>query len=195
MKPTLLLLLPILLPALGLPGFAAEEIDREKDKEALRHLRGVYEQAIVTRNLSELKACLADDFSGVMITADEIHGFEGVQDYWQKVEGYLGKDGNYRVTLEPEETIFEGDLAIAKGHAHEHVERHGRPFDFTSQWTAVARKRDGVWKLVRIQGTIDPLYNPLGASLNRFKNLIAAAGALVVGGFFGWLIGRRKGRP
>ena len=176
-----------LLILLSMPVFAAEE-----DKAALHNLRGVYEQAIARRDLAALKPHLAADFTAVMITADEVKGFDGILDYWKKVEGFLGTDGTYQVSIDPDDTIFEGNIAIARGRALEHVVRSGKTLDFTSHWTAIARMEGTEWKLVRIQASIDPVKNPIITALQGYKQWIIGLGALVGGLVIGRLLPRRK---
>lgn len=176
-----------LLIALSLPLLASEQ-----DKEALRALRSTYEKAIASRDLSSLKPHLAADFTAVMITADEVKGMDGILNYWKKVEDFLGKDGTYQVTIDPDDTIFEGNIAIAKGRAKEHVVRSGKTIDFTSQWTAIARKEGEAWKLVRIQASIDPIGNPIIGVLQGYKQWFIGLGALLGGLLIGRLLPRRK---
>jgi ketosteroid isomerase-like protein len=178
-----------LLIALCLPVLANEE-----DKNALRNLRAVYEQAIANRDLESLKPHLASDFTAVMITADEVKGFEGIQSYWKKVEDFLGKDGVYQVSIDPDETIFEDNIAIAKGRAKEHVIRSGKTLDFISLWTAIARKEGAEWKIVRIQASIDPVGNPIIAVLQGYKQWMIGLSALVGGLIIGRLLPRRKAK-
>jgi ketosteroid isomerase-like protein len=177
----------ILLIALSLP-LAADETD----KEALRSLRSIYEKAIASRDLNALKPHLAGDFTAVTITAEEVKGFDGILAYWEKVEDFIGKDGSYQVTLDPDDTLFEGNLAIAKGRAREHVVRSGKTIEFTSLWTAIARKEDGSWKIVRIHAGIDPVSNPIIAVLQGAKMWMGSLAALIAGLFIGWLLGRKK---
>lgn len=176
-----------LLMALCLPALATEQ-----DKDALRNLRGIYEKAIATRDLSLLKPHLAADFTAVMITADEVKGYDGILSYWKKVEDFIGKDGVYQVSIDPDDTIFEGNIAIAKGRAKEHAVRSGKTLDFTSQWTAVARKEGDVWKIVRIQASIDPIGNPIIAVLQGYTKWITAIAALLGGLVIGRLLPRKK---
>lgn len=178
--------IPILL-ALCLPVLATEE-----DKVALRNLSAIYEKAIASRNLSALKPHLAADFTAVMITADEVKGFDGILSYWKKVEDFLGEDGTYQVTIEPDETIFEGNIAIAKGRTKENAVRSGKTLDFVSQWTAIARKEGGEWKLVRIQASIDPVGNPIIKALQGYQQWFIGLAALVGGLIIGRLLPRRK---
>jgi ketosteroid isomerase-like protein len=177
----------ILLMTLTLPVLATEQ-----DKDALRNLKKIYEQAIVTRDLALLKPHLAADFTAVMITADEVKGFDGIVSYWTKVEDFLGKDGTYQVTIDPDDTIFEGNIAIAKGRAREHAVRSGKVLDFTSQWTAIARKEGDAWKIVRIQATIDPVGNPIISALQGYKNGLIGLAAVIGGVVIGRFLPRRK---
>ncbi len=179
-----------LLLLLALPVSAQEE-----DKQALRDLKATYEKAIATKDLDLLKPHLASDFSAVMITADEVKDYEGIKAYWKKVEEFIGEDGTYTVSIEPDDTIFQGDIAIAKGIAKEKVVRKGKTIDLVTKWTAIARKEEGKWKLVRIQATIDPVNNPIISVLNKGKLWITGSVAGVTGLLIGWLLGRRKRRP
>lgn len=172
---------------LCLPILASEE-----DKVALRNLKAIYEKAIADQDLSSLESHLAKDFTAVMITADEVKGYDGIVKYWNKVIDFLGQDGTYQVSIDPDDTIFDGNIAIATGRAKEHAVRGGKALEFTSKWTAVARKEGGDWKLVRIQASIDPINNPLLAAVNGFEKWIIGGLALVVGVVVGRLLPRKK---
>lgn len=107
---------------------------------------------------------------------------------------FIGEDGTYTVSIEPDDTIFEGNIAIAKGTAKEHVVRNGKTIDLVSKWTAIARKEGETWKLVRIQASIDPVGNPIITELNKAKLWITGAIAAVASLLIGWLLGRRQRR-
>jgi len=173
--------------ALCLPISATEE-----DKTALRNLRMVYEKAVANRDIEALKPHLTADFTAVMITAEEVKGYDGIVAYWKKVEEFLGEGGTYQVSIDPDDTLFEGTLAIAKGRAREQVVRKGKSLDFTSLWTAVARKEGGVWKILRIQASIDPIKNPILTVLQGYQQWLIALGALFGGLVIGRLLPRRK---
>jgi ketosteroid isomerase-like protein len=188
--PTIMKHIIIPLLALCLPAFAIEE-----DKQALRNLKTTYEKAIEDRNLDALKPHLAHDFTAVMITADEVKGVDGIIAYWGKVEDFIGEGGTYQVRLDPDDTIFEGNLAIAKGRALEKVKlASGKNLEFTSQWTAIARKEGGAWKLVRIHAAIDPVGNPIIRFLQGSKQWLFGIGALIAGLVAGLIAGRRLPR-
>ena len=162
----------------------------EADKQALRDLKAIYEKAIAEKDLELIKPHLAADFTAVMITADEVKDYDGIKAYWAKVEEFIGKDGTYTVSVEPDDTIFDGNIAIAKGIAREHVVRGGKEIDLTTRWTAIARKEGETWKLVRIQASIDPVKNPIITALNKGKLWLTGGGAGIAGLIIGLLSGR-----
>lgn len=176
-----------LLLLLALPLSAQEE-----DKQALRDLKAVYEKAIATKDLDLIKPHLASDFSAVMITADEVKDYDGIKAYWKKVEEFIGKDGTYTVSIVPDDTLFEGNIAIAKGIAKEKVVRKGKNIEILTKWTAIARKEEGNWKLVRIQATIDPVKNPIVTALGKARLWITGTVAAIAGLLIG-LLWRRIG--
>lgn len=181
---------PAILIACCLPLLASEP-----DKEALRELRATYERAIAARDLESLKPHLAEDFTAVMVTAEEVKGFAGILDYWKKVEDFIGEGGTYTVEVDADDTLFEGNLAIAKGTAKERVLRRGKPIEFTTLWTAVARKEGDAWKLVRLHAGIDPVGNPIIAVLQGYRQWFIGLAALVAGLLIGRFLPRMKNRP
>lgn len=166
-------------------------VHADDDKQALRELRALYEKAVSEGDPQSLKPHLADDFTAVMVTAEEVTGHDGVLAYWEKVVEFVGDGGSYRVSLDPDDSIIEGDIAITKGRALEQVTlKSGKSIEFTSLWTAVARKEEGTWKLVRIHAAIDPIGNPIIAYLNRAKGWLLGGGGLLLGLIAGLLIRR-----
>jgi hypothetical protein len=67
--------------------------------------------------------------------------------------------------------------------------------DFTSQWTAIARKEGDAWKIIRIQASIDPVGNPIIAALQGYKQWLIGGAALLAGLILGRLLPRRKSAP
>lgn len=178
------------LVTLSAPSFLHPELE----KKTLRDLKAIYERAIAEKDLDLIKPHLAEDFTAVMITADEVSDYDGIKAYWKKVEEFIGKDGAYTVSIEPDDTIFEGNIAIAKGTAKEHVVRNGKTIDLVSKWTAIARKEGKTWKLVRIQASVDPVNNPIVTALGKTKLWVTGAIATICGLLIGWLLGKRKAR-
>src|SRR5689334_7978173 len=73
--------------------------DEEADHAALRSLVHEYESTIQKGDPSLLRPYPAEDFSGVMVTGEEVHNFESLDAYWNKIQALLGKVGKYSVKV------------------------------------------------------------------------------------------------
>lgn len=193
----LLLSVSVVCAALVAVGTSPLHADEEADHEALRQLKSVYERAVAEDQLTLLGDHLHPDFQGVMITADPVTGMEGLSAYWTKIKSLLGEGGSYTCTLEPERSVVLGDLALARGaSADKVVNAGGTVYEFTSQWTAVLQKLDGQWKLLRVQGSMDPVANPfvksIASTAATSSGGLGALVGLVVGFLVRGLFGRRR---
>ena len=173
---------------------------QEADHEQLRALKGVYEQAVASENVDLLQPHLAAGFSGVMVTGDSVRSIQDLRAYWQKIKQILGDGGKYTVTVNPDElSLISGDFALSKGSTQEvAITGAGKRYEFSSQWTAVCRKEDGQWKLLRVQATMDPVSNVFVKTfLSRTATtsaLIGAALGIVLALLAAWLLSRRRSR-
>lgn len=177
------------------------EADREADRQALRELKAVFEQAASENKLDLLKPHLHDPFSVVTYTDREFTDFEAFKSRWQETrDEVVGQTGSYKVTLQPEPTEFFGDIAVARGDSDNVlVGASGKEYRFTSHWTAVCRKVDDQWKIVRVHSSLDPFGNPMVVGEVSSKlvqtGLAAAVGGLLLGGLLGWVLARRSATP
>jgi ketosteroid isomerase-like protein len=170
--------IPWILIALAALPLAAQDTGREQDHDALRRLRAVYEDAVNNNDLSKVKPLLAEGFTGVMISGEELKSYEDLVAFWSKIRGMLGAGGKYRVKVVTDQTDFFGDLGISRGYTEEQfVTAGGKEYNVQARWTAVTRKQNGEWKLFRVQGSIDPIDNPaVEMVVSRTKLMFAAAG-------------------
>jgi ketosteroid isomerase-like protein len=191
------------LALLLLPSVTAaqqEAADDESDHQALRELKAVFEKAASENNLDPLKDHLHEPFSVVTYTDREFTDFETFKTRWQKTRDEIVGTGSYKVTLLPERSEIYGDMAVAHGDSENVlVNSSGKKFEFTSHWTAVLRKVDGDWKIVRVHSSLDPFGNPM--LVDGVKNKLLQTGALaavagvVLGGVIAWLVASRRTRP
>lgn len=169
------------------PGAAVSESDaRDAERARLREFIPVYERAVNEGELDVLKPHLDPEFTGVMVTGEEIEGFQGLVDYRREIQELLGEGGTYRVKVKVGgPAVFESNTAVAHGTTEDEVVTGaGKKYSFTSRWTAVCRKTGGEWKILRVQGTIDPVKNPfvlalVGAASTTFGLIGSAVGVLV----------------
>jgi ketosteroid isomerase-like protein len=169
---------------------AAAVADAEADHEALRALVPKYEQAASEGKPELLEPYLDPEFSGVMVTSGEVDSAASLRDYWAKVQKYMGEGGKYRVKVDvAKRSILSGDLAVAHGTtSDEMTTAGGKVYRFEGRWTAVCRKRDGQWKVLRIHGSMDPIFNPLVAEAVQASAVPAGVVAGLVGLVVGWLV-------
>lgn len=160
---------------------AADDAGRAADHDALRKLRAAYEDAVNSNDLAKLKPLLADGFTGVMISGEEIKSFEDLQTFWKKAWDMLGAGGRYHVKVITDQTDFAGDLGISRGYTEElfHTAA-GKDYAVQARWTAITRKQNGEWKVFRIQGSVNPLDNAgIAEMVKQAKIFFGAKGAAI----------------
>ena len=168
----------------------------EAEHDALRKIKGAYEEAIRSNDLNKMAPYVATNTSGVMLTGEEVTGLGGLQAYWDKIKRMMGDGGRYEVTLKPNRSELFGDIALAHGSTEDVVRANtGKTYQFGSLWTAVCRKENGQWKVLRLQGTMDPIGNPFVNARVQFNRMTFGAGGVVAGLAVGVMLGmalRRK---
>jgi hypothetical protein len=91
------------------------------------------------------------------------------------------------VTVKPaEKARFFGEVAIAYGSTEDVATTgSGREYKFTSTWTAVCVREGGQWKILRVQGSMDPIANTFVkdaiSGAGWLAGIAGAVGGLVVG--------------
>jgi ketosteroid isomerase-like protein len=178
---------------------AAPPDQDEADHAALREYKALFEKAASEGQLDLLKPILHEPFSVVTYTDREFTDFESFKARWLKTRDEVVGNGSYKVTLLPDRSEIYGDIAIARGDSENIlVSATGNRYEFTSHWTAVFRKQDGQWKVVRVHSSLDPFGNPMvvGEVKRRMTQagLGAGLGGLVIGGIIAYLLAGRGGR-
>jgi ketosteroid isomerase-like protein len=198
-KPMLVICVLICVPAFSQEKPAPEEPadPHEADHAALREYKTLFEKAAAENDLDLLKPILHEPFSVVTYTDREFTDFEAFKARWQQTRDETVGDGSYKVTLLPERSEICGDMAVAHGDSENVlVNTAGNEYKFSSHWTAVLRKVDGEWKIVRAHSSLDPFGNPMLVAGVKQKliqvGLAAGAGGLVLGGLVAYLLGRRR---
>ncbi|MBC7855636.1 MAG: nuclear transport factor 2 family protein [Pirellulaceae bacterium] len=187
------------LSATMVPSALAQERDDEADHQALREFKTLFEKAASENNLELMKPHLHQPFSVVTYTDREFSDFEAFKARWQKTRDEIVGSGSYKVTLLPERSEIYGDIAIAHGDSENVlITGAGKEYHFTSHWTAVFRKVDGQWKIVRVHSSLDPFGNPMvvGEVWRKVTQVGVGAGVggLILGGLFAFMVLRRRAR-
>jgi len=181
------------------PLARAQPNQDEADHAALREFKTLFEKAASENQLDLFKPYLHEPFSVVTYTNREFTDFEAFKARWQKTRDEVVGNGSYQVTLLPERSEIFGDIAVARGDSKNVlVTTNANKYEFSSRWTAVFRKQDGQWKVVRVHSSIDPFGNPMIVGEVKRKmlqsGLAAGVGGLLVGAVVAYLLARRGGR-
>ena len=192
-RPSLLVsVLLLILPSLALAN-------EEADHNALRKIRSVYEDALNSNDLARVKPLLADGFTGVMISGEEIKSFEDLQAFWKRVWDLIGPGGSYHVKVVTDQTDFFGDVGVSRGYSEEVFRTAaGKDFVIRPLWTAITHRQNGEWKIFRVHSALNPMDNVIITEIVKRTKLGFGASGLVAGlvlGIVGLTLWRKKRSP
>lgn len=154
----------------------------------LRALKTTYENAINGGDLAPLASLFDAGSSGVTVHNQSFRTFAELKAIYDRFRAEF-PGVVYRVKLDAEPSLLEGNLAIAHGTAEEYVKTSAGEFSYPSTWTIVLRRTDSGWKLVRSQITMDPFRNSIVAFLGKKSSLTYGLVGLASGVLLGLLIG------
>ena len=189
--------LVLLLALLTVPLLAQPASPDEPEHQALRQIKALYERAVNEDRLDLLQPYFANPFYGVMITSKRVSTLGEMEQYWATMKGLMGPGGSYHVSVDPEKSVIMGDFALARGRTSDTVKTgEGKKYQFGTDWTATLHKEGGTWKVVQVQGSMDPVNNPFvhayAAEAMKRAGIIAGVIGLIVGLLIGWISGRRR---
>ena len=179
-------------------AFGPEE--DEADHEALRQLKAVFEEATNNNQLDLLEPYLHDPFSVVTYTDRKFTDFQVFKTAWQERRDSLLAGGSYTVELIPDRSLLYGDIAITMGTSENVlVTGDGDEYRFPANWTAVCRKVDGAWRIVRSHSSMDPFGNPMILAGSRKAairfGIGGLVGGLILGGIAATIFARVRSKP
>lgn len=132
-----------------------------------------------------------------MVSGDEVAGAAGLKTYWENMKRIMGDGGKYQVKINvavPAD-IF-GDIAVAHGTSSEDVTISGKQYHYDGLWTAVLKKQDGQWKLLRVHASMYPISNPFVAAIVQGASirwgLVGGVAGLLLALILNFLFRRRK---
>jgi len=159
-------------------------MDREEqDRESLRAIQQVFQKAVANNTIGDMREHIDADFSFVSFTDKSFENFDDFEKQWNITRAEMIGNGKFSTELNPEPTVFIGDIAVCKGNASNHmVDKQGKSFEYSANWTVVFKQVEGVWKVLRAHNSLDPFANPM--LKNRVKSLIIkfCAVAFILGG-------------
>lgn len=181
----------VILFAAAVPPLAAA--DDAKAHDELRQLLAVYEKAINSGDLAPLESFFSPESSGVVVDNQPFKNFVELKAIYDRFHAsFPGTVYHIKMDAEPSQII--GDLAVAHGTCDEFVKMGAGEFAYKSHWTAVLKRENGQWKLVRSQFTMDPFRSTIVQYFVRQTKLYAGLGGLAAGLVIGFIAARVLGK-
>lgn len=157
--------------------------DHSEDREKLRHIQSVFENAVKNNTIDDLKSYADPEFSFVSFTDRSFSDFDSFSQQWSSTRKEMVGSGNFSTTLEPEPSLFVDDIAICHGNSQNNmVNNKGVAFEFTSHWTVVFKRREGEWKILRAHNSLNPFSNPMLKHAVKVTIFKTSLFAFIVGG-------------
>lgn len=134
----------------------------EKDRQQLRDLQLVFENAVRQNTMEDMQDHIHTDFSLVSFTDKNFDSFDAFKQQWKITRDTMVGTGRFSVQLNPKPASFINGMAVCQGNAdNEMVDKHGKHYQFSSNWTVVFTQVDGAWQVLRVHYSIDPFNNPM----------------------------------
>jgi len=155
----------------------------ERDK--LRELKAIFEKAVENNTIEDMRPYTHPDFSFVSFTDKAFSDFDAFKKQWNITRENMIGSGSFTTSLEPQPTLFIGDIAVASGNATNNlVDTKGKHFTFQNHWTVIFQRAEGEWKVLRAHNSLDPFSNPMLVSgvkdkVTKFSLVSFLSGAIL----------------
>ncbi len=177
----------------------AEEPDQAIHEE-LRSVMNTLASAINSGEFDKMLPVLSEQIRATPINQEFLKSRSDVSAYFKKWFGTGGYLKKLEISLNADaltELSADKSWGIVRGSGVErYILSDGRPYDLQTRWTAtMAKESDGQWRVRAIHIGTNFLDNPILTEAEHALGKAAAAGlagGLLVGGLFGWFVGRRK---
>lgn len=174
----------LLIALLGLmtPNKALAQDARKADHEALRELMKKATEAFNAKKFDELKGLL-DEKNFAVITIDN-QKFKTIDDFAKYSKGlYEGpkavlNDVKFAPEADELTEFLAADVGVVHGHSKDtYTFKDGDVRVMETAWTAVVRKTNGQWKIVKVHFSSNLFKNPLlDAAVKKIQTIAAASG-------------------
>lgn len=155
----------------------------EQNRDSLRAIQQVFQKAVENNTIGDMREHIDSRFSFVSFTDKSFENFDDFEKQWNITRAEMIGNGKFTTELNPEPTVFVGDIAVCKGNAtNQMTDKQGKSYEYSSNWTVIFKQTEGTWKVLRAHNSLDPFGNPMLKS--RVKGLIfkSSAIAFILGG-------------
>jgi len=185
MNPVKLLLLT--LPLVLTMSVQAADSERKEDREQLKKILFSIEGSLNKQDMDALLEHFDERAVVSFMTTEVAEGKSGILDYYQKM--FNDPDAplssyNTKATLDGP-AVFHGDTMTASGRTNDTFGlSDGSQYTFDTRWIVTAVKKEGQWKVVALDFSVNPFANAvleeLGERLVRYVALAFIAGLILM---------------
>lgn len=188
------IILLVSLLTLPLTCLANEAPPREEDRKVLRQILADFETGLNEKKLDMLYTHLDDQAVMTFMTTEVTVGKDALKSYYEKM--FKGDDAPLSDHITSAKldgkAIFHGDTVVASGRTNDvFTLKDGPIYGFNTRWVATVVKKQGAWKVVSVNFSVDPFDNVVISELQN-KIWINAIIAFIVGIVAAFAIGRFK---
>ena len=178
----------------GLAALAAAAPPPAPDATSLSDLVTSYEQAIRGGDIpkSGIRQRLAPGFTAALPSGELINGYGELSKAENALRTMVGRGTRYEtIDVQVDPAIeADGNLAVLTGRTvNRATAQAGKSLAYTTQWTAVALKEAGGWRLLRHQAVMDPATNPWHTEEAGGPGWLMVAAGTLAGGLAGLMVG------
>ncbi len=200
MQPLLRILFSLFLVVAPVAVAAAESDPHAADRQALIKLFREMEAAINAQDVDRMIAQMHPQVTVTWLNGEVSRGNDEVRAYYDEmVRGEKRILERYLTTAKlgkPARFFGNGEVAVADGTMQDEFFPVARgPFSLDSNWTSTSAKVGDRWQVVSMHLSSNVFTNSLLAEAERaiwYVGAGAGIGGLLLGGFLGWLLGRRR---
>ena len=173
---------------------AAENNANEAERKLLKSILTDFETSLNEKDLSKMLSHLDDQAVMAFMTTETAVGKDAIVAFYDKM--FKGPnapllDQKTKASIDGE-AIFHGNTIVASGRTQDvFTLKNGTVYDFDTRWVATVVKKNGNWKVVSVDFSVDPFNNVVLDEVQA-KVWTYSIAALIAGLLIAFFAGRMR---
>jgi len=173
---------------------AAENNANEAERKLLKSILNDFETSLNEKDLSKMLSHLDDQAVMAFMTTETAVGKDAIVAFYDKM--FKGpnaplSDQKTKASIDGE-AIFHGNTIVASGRTQDvFTLKNGTVYDFDTRWVATVVKKNGNWKVVSVDFSVDPFNNVVLDEVQA-KVWTYSIAALIAGLLIAFFAGRMR---
>ena len=173
---------------------AAENNANEAERKLLRSILTDFETSLNEKNLTKMLSHLDENAVMSFMTTETAVGKDAIVAFYDKMfEGPNAPllDQKTKASIDGE-AIFHGNTIVASGRTQDvFTLKDGTVYEFDTRWVATVVKKNGNWKVVSVDFSVDPFKNVVLDEVQA-KVWTYSSAALIAGLLIAFFAGRMR---